>query len=99
MDYDLSNEAEIDLDEIWLYTFETWSLEQADRYLNLIFDEIDYLCKKPYSGIDYGAFRKGYFKSKVKFHLIFYKINISNNKIEIIRILHEIMDMESLINE
>ena len=34
-----------DLEEIWLYTLENWSLEQADRYYNLIFDEINFICK------------------------------------------------------
>jgi plasmid stabilization system protein ParE len=39
----LSRKAEEDLEEIWLYTLEKWSKEQADRYLNLIFDEIEFL--------------------------------------------------------
>ena len=36
-----------DLEEIWLYTFETWSLEQADRYYQLIIKEIYFVSKKP----------------------------------------------------
>jgi toxin ParE1/3/4 len=28
----LSPLAEVDLEEIWLYTFKNWSIEQADRY-------------------------------------------------------------------
>jgi len=47
-----------------------WSLEQADRYVNLIFDEIEYLANNPDSGKDFGVVRKGYFYSKVKSHLI-----------------------------
>ena len=42
MIYKISKEASNDLEKIWLYTIETWSAEQADRYLNLIFDEIEY---------------------------------------------------------
>ena len=38
MIYKISKEASNDLEKIWLYTIETWSAEQADRYLNLIFD-------------------------------------------------------------
>ncbi len=30
--YKISKEAEKDLERIWLYTFEAWSLEQADYY-------------------------------------------------------------------
>ena len=95
MNYALSNLASIDLENIWLYTFENWSIEQADRYLNLIFDEVEYLCLKPNSGSDFGKIRKGYFRSKVKSHLIFYKINSKENQLEIIRILHEMMDIEN----
>lgn len=43
MNFKLSNEAEVDLEKIWSYTFETWSIEQADRSINLIFEEINYI--------------------------------------------------------
>lgn len=54
MIFKLSKESENDLENIWLYTFENWSAEQADRYLNLIIDEIEYLSQKPESGINFG---------------------------------------------
>lgn len=73
MIYKISNEAAIDLENIWLYTIETWSEEQANRYLDLIFDEIEYLSIKPQSGTDYSYIRKGYFRSRVKSHFIFTK--------------------------
>jgi toxin ParE1/3/4 len=95
MNYKISNEASYDLEKIWLYTFENWSLEQADRYLNLIFDEIEYLCLKPNSGTDFSYVRKGFFKSKVKSHLIFYRVNTKLNELEIIRILHQMMDIDN----
>lgn len=95
MIHKISKEAESDLEKIWLYTFENWSIEQAERYLSLIFDEIDYLCLKPNSGFDFGNVRKGYWRSKVKSHFIFYKINVKQNGLEIIRVLHEVMDIES----
>ena len=95
MNSKISKEAEKDLEKIWLYTLENWSMEQAERYLNLLFDEIDYLCLKPNSGFDFGNIRKGYWRSKVKSHFIFYKINNKQNELEIIRVLHEMMDIES----
>ena len=95
MTYKLSVEAENDLQNIWLYTFENWSREQANRYIDLILDEIEYLCFKPNSGVDYGHLRKGYFKSKIKSHFIFYKINTKKKQIEIVRVLHQMMDIES----
>jgi len=95
MNYKITNEASYDLEKIWLYTFENWSKEQADRYINLIIDEIEYLCLKPDSGKNFGHIRKGYLMSKVKSHLVFYKINNKKAELEIIRILHQMMDIEN----
>lgn len=96
--YKISQEAASDLEEIWLYTYRTWSAEQANRYLDLLFDEIDYLTLKPESGIDYSHVRKGYLKSRVKSHFIFYRINAKKKELEIIRILHQMMDVDSQLN-
>jgi toxin ParE1/3/4 len=78
MKYKISQEASSDIENIWLYTFKNWSLEQADRYFNLIMDEIEYLTENPMSGTDYSKVRKGYFRSRVKSHFIFYRINSKN---------------------
>ena len=95
MKYKISKEALSDLEEIWLYTFETWALEQADRYINLLMDEIEYLTLNSKSGKDYSHVRSGYFSSRVKSHFIFYKINLKDNELEIVRILHQQMDIET----
>ena len=96
--YIISEEALKDIDNIWLYTAENWSFEQADRYFNLIFDEIEYISEHFEVGRDFRHIRKGYRYSKVKSHLIFYKKSQSG-KIEIIRILHENMDIENRLND
>ena len=46
----ISKEANEDIEKIWLYTFENWSLEQADRYYNLIMDEIEFIAENFNSG-------------------------------------------------
>lgn len=89
----ISKKAVCDLEEIWLYTVEKWSVEQADRYYNLIFDEINFICTNINAGKSMEHVRKGYRTSKVKSHLIFYRV--LNDTIEVIRILHERMDIES----
>jgi len=93
----ISKKAVSDLEEIWFYTFEKWSKQQADRYYNLIFNEINYICKNVSAGKSMEHVRKGYRATKVKSHLIFYKI--VNDTIEIIRILHEQMDIENRLND
>jgi toxin ParE1/3/4 len=99
MRYKLSVKALEDIESIWLYTFENWSLEQADRYLNLIFDEIEYLCDYPNSGKDFSHVRKNYHCAKVKSHLIFYRLNEKQSEIEVIRVLHQRMDIENRLSE
>lgn len=93
----ITKKAIADLEEIWLYTVEKWSAEQADRYYNLIFDEINYICKNNTAGKSMEHVRKGYRAAKVKSHLIFYRV--INNTIEVIRILHERMDIDNRLND
>ena len=86
-----------DLEEIWLYTFQTWSIEQADRYHSLIVKEIEFLATNSLSGKKQDHLRKGYRSTKVKSHIIFYKV--SGTELEIIRILHENMDITNRLND
>lgn len=95
--YVISKKAVFDLEDIWLYTVEKWSVEQADRYYDLIFDEINYICQNTQAGKSMEHVRKGYKVSKVKSHLIFYRV--VNDTIEIIRILHERMDIENRLKD
>ena len=90
--YRISQQALFDLNDIWEYTFHKWSKEQADRYYNLIFDEIEYISENSHLGISYEHIRKNYRASKIKSHLVFYRIE--NKSIEIIRILHQRMDLK-----
>lgn len=99
MKYKISQEAQNDIENIWLYTFETWSAEQADRYYELIFDEIEYLTQQPDSGKDYSTVREGYYRSKVKSHFIFYRINRKEDCIEVIRVLHQQMDIDNRLQD
>ena len=93
--YKISIEAGKDLEKIWAYTFETWSIEQADRYINQIIEEIEYIAVKPESGKDFNYIRKDYLRTKVKLHFIFYKVDKKNKIVEVIRILHQRMDIEN----
>jgi toxin ParE1/3/4 len=93
-DYFLSKKANDDIENIWLYTRKNWSREQADRYFNLILDEIEYIASDLESGKDYGHIKSGYRGAKVKSHIIFYRMDNSDS-IEIVRILHQMMDIKN----
>ena len=48
--YVISEKAIEDLEKIWIYTYENWSVQQADRYYNLIIDEIEFITDNFMSG-------------------------------------------------
>ncbi len=98
MIYIISEKANQDIEKIWLYTFENWSFEQADRYYNLILNEIEFIAENFESGKSVEYIKKGYRASKVKSHIIFYKKS-KYNVVEIIRVLHQKMDIENRIDE
>ena len=89
----ISSEALSDLDKIWKYTFKKWSKEQADRYYSLLIDEFQFLRSNYYTGKSAEYIRPGYRVSFVKSHIIFYKV-VDDQKLEIIRILHQSVNIE-----
>jgi len=97
-EYLISEKALEDINNIWIYTAENWSVAQADRYYNLILDEIEYIVQNLEMARDFGKIRKSYKYSKVKSHLIFFKKD-KTNEIEIVRVLHERMDIQNRLTE
>ncbi len=88
----ISNKAQNDLIEIWEYTVEKWSINQANKYYGILVDTINAIANEPNSGKDYEHIRKGYYGFHIKSHIIFYRITIDGN-LEVIRILHQRMDL------
>ena len=80
-----------DLESIWDYTVDTWSLRQADKYYNDLVEAFEFLCENPTAGKSAEHLRKGYRYFKVNSHLIYYVI--SDTELDIIRILHAQMDI------
>ena len=95
----ISREAASDLENIWLYTLEKWSQQQADKYHRQLIEAIKQLAQNPYLGKDVGHILKGYYRLKAQSHLIFCKIDEIGNNIMIIRILHEQMDVQARLKE
>lgn len=94
--YFFSNEAVEDLSEIWNYTFSTWSEKQADTYYKLILNSCNELARNPSLGKEYEIVTKGILGFRAGEHIIFYYV-ISQNEIEVARILHSMMDLKSKI--
>lgn len=92
--YRISKKAIIDLEKIWLYTYKKWSLEQADRYHNLIINEIEFISRNYNLSRKIDYIRQNYRVSKVKSHLVFFRLS-EDGMIEIVRILHQSMDIKN----
>ncbi|MDI1255440.1 MAG: type II toxin-antitoxin system RelE/ParE family toxin [Flavobacterium sp.] len=90
--YRISKIALQDIDKIWLYTFENWSVNQANHYYRLIYQEINFIVEDFESGRDISKIKPGYRQVKIKSHLIIYKM-AEDDVIEIVRVLHQMMDI------
>jgi toxin ParE1/3/4 len=89
--------ARDDLLRIWLYTAEVWGVEQADRYLDQLEAGFDRLRENPFLGADYSVVRAGYRRLAVERHRVFYFV--SGKRIEIVRVLHDRMDVSWQLRE
>ena len=89
----LSPRAVTDLEEIWLYTLQSWSPEQADSYYYAIMAAVAALADGAKTGraVD---IRDGYFKFAVGSHFVFYRK--ADSGLDVIRILHQRIDHDSL---
>ncbi len=92
--YHLTNKAIQDLEDIWNYTIEEWSENQADKYYFSIINSFNTIANDPQIGKNYNQIKNnllGYLHNQ---HIIFYII-LPSMDIEIIRILHGRMDLDS----
>lgn len=97
-EFKLTNKAVEDLTNIWNYTFEVWSENQADKYYNMLLSNCLEIANNPHLGKNYHSITPDLFGMKVNRHIIFYR-TLNKDYIEITRILHERMDLEKRLNQ
>ncbi len=94
----LRQKAIDDLNDIWRYTFENWSAKQADKY----YESLEFAClqigENPELGKEYKGISNKLLGLRTRKHIIFYQV-VSVDEIEIIRILHQRMDLINRLNE
>lgn len=96
--YYLTYKAIEDLSEIWNYTYETWSELQADKYYYQLLEFCQEVADNPNVGRKYSQITKGLRGFKANKHIIFYRLS-GENEIEVLRILHEKMDLKNRIKK
>jgi toxin ParE1/3/4 len=83
--------AEFDLEEIWLYTVQHWSVDQTDRYVRDLLDTMQALARGRKSG-QVCTVREGYFRYSAGSHIVFYRQ--TPGTLNVVRVLHQRMDIE-----
>lgn len=97
--YRLTNKAVEDLADIWNYTFDEWSDRQADDYYNMLISSCQKITTNPQLfGKRYDEIFDGLRGFNAGKDILFYRI-LDCSDIEIIRILHERMDLRNRMNK
>ena len=94
----LRQEAIDDLTDLWDYTAQTWSENQADKYYGMIKTACREIAQDSVIGKSYNKIDSKLLGYRVGKHIVFYQL-IPNNEIEVIRILHERMDLKNKLSE
>ncbi|WP_345084684.1 type II toxin-antitoxin system RelE/ParE family toxin [Nemorincola caseinilytica] len=89
--YELSQEADNDLQDIYDHTHEHFGAQQAIDYLTGIEDLFHILCAHPHSGRARNEIRKGLRSISYVAHVVFYRI--IEKRIRIVRVLHASRDL------
>jgi toxin ParE1/3/4 len=92
--FTLTTMAKADLKGIAIYTQDKWGRGQRDEYLTMLDAFFHRLAANPLKGKDCSDIRNGYRKLNAGSHVIFYH-KMLNDSIEIVRILHGRMDIET----
>jgi toxin ParE1/3/4 len=91
--YTLSPLARADLDTIWDYSSKRWDDDQAETYLRMLQAAIETVAANLRLGRPYDEVRAGYRRHRAGSHLILYRE--ASDGIDIVRVLHEKMDIGS----
>lgn len=89
--YVLSEDADIDLDEIFDYTEQEHSFNQAIKYLTDLENVFESLVMNPDIGRIRNEIKDGLLSISQKEHIVFYRI--LKNHIRIVRVLHGSKDI------
>jgi len=92
--YRLTRIADEDLTNIWISSRKNWGMAQADKYLSELEACFISLVSHPKLGRQRPEIRLGYRSIPTNHHIIFYREQ-PQSCIEIIRILHERMEVRS----
>ena len=89
----LTEKAKSDLKDISRFTEKRWGRDQRNNYLTLFDNSFRQLAANPSIGRDCSEIKPGYQKFPTGSHVIYFRSK-SASLIEIVRVLHESMDVD-----
>ena len=89
-EYRLSPAAEYDLEDIWLYTWRKWGVQQGNQYIDMLTAAFGELATSPMIALSCNHIRSGYRRYNVGRHMIYFRVTPYG--IAITRILHDRME-------
>ena len=92
-EYRLTPAAERDLEDIWIYTLQQWSENQANTYIDDLVDAFQSIASAPLVFPSCDHIRPGYRRRNMKRHVIYYRV--TDYGVAIIRVLHDRMDVSN----
>lgn len=95
--YRITPKARQDLEDIWRYSADTWSLDQADVYIDSLFTVIDTLVAMPFLARERSEFKPPVRIHPAGRHLIIYRIEPAY--LLVIRILGGQQDWQILLGQ
>lgn len=93
----ISERAEADLREIWLYSFKIWGEAQADRYLDGLEVGLRACGTDPERGRTRDEVRAGYWSLLIRRHVVFY--TVTTDEVLVQRVLHGSMEPDRHLDE
>ena len=91
----LTPAAETDLDAIWEFTAEQWSIDQAETYLRGLNDKFNQLCAFPLSNRERTEISPPVRLSIYKSHLIIYRLETDH--VAVLRVVHGAQRWQALL--
>ena len=88
--FKLTEDAERDVIDIYLYTLEHFGLAQAEKYSGELFQRFSQISQNPALGRSFSGIYPGAFRANQGSHAIYYKKQ--GELVLVLRILHQMMD-------
>lgn len=95
--YRLSPRARADLADIWTFTADRWSVDQADGYISRLTATFEAIVETPTQGRERTEFAPPVRIRRHEAHLIVYRIE--HDHVLVIRVLHGHRDWQTIIGE